>query len=152
MFFFFFLRLYLFMRDTEREKQAPCREPDMGLDPGSPGSGPGLKVALNRWATWTVVDLMLLNCFLSCSLSMTRKRSELPELLRKLVTCLSVFEPELKGSPDSSCNKVEATLGDALRNKKTPCSKRGLWIRAPYHECSVNMWWMNIAKNCFTSG
>ena len=56
---YFFLRfIYLFMRDTEkererqrhrqREKQAPCREPDMGLDPGSPGSGPGLKVALNR--------------------------------------------------------------------------------------------------------
>ena len=44
------------MRDTERErqghrqreKQAPCREPDVGLDPGSPGSGPGLKAALNR--------------------------------------------------------------------------------------------------------
>ena len=44
------------MRDTERErqrhrqmeKQAPCREPDMGLDPWSPGSHPGLKAALNR--------------------------------------------------------------------------------------------------------
>ena len=44
------------MRDTERErdrdtrqreKQAPCREPDVGLNPGSPGSHPGLKVALN---------------------------------------------------------------------------------------------------------
>ena len=54
----FFLRFYLFMRDTERErerqrhrqreKQAPIREPDVGLDPRSPGSGPGLKVALNR--------------------------------------------------------------------------------------------------------
>ena len=32
----------------QREKQAPCREPNMGLDPGSPGSGPGLKVALNH--------------------------------------------------------------------------------------------------------
>ena len=35
------------MRDThrerQREKQAPCREPDVGLDPGSLGSGPGLK-------------------------------------------------------------------------------------------------------------
>ena len=49
--------IYLFTRDThrergqrhrEREKQAPCREPDMGLDPGSPGSCPGLKAALNR--------------------------------------------------------------------------------------------------------
>ena len=44
------------MRDTQRErererevreKQALCREPDMGLDPGSPGSGPGLKALLN---------------------------------------------------------------------------------------------------------
>ena len=34
------------MRDRERErgrdteKQAPCREPDVGLDPGTPGSHP----------------------------------------------------------------------------------------------------------------
>ena len=41
------------MRDTERqsEKQAPCREPDAELEPGSPGSCPGQKVALNHWAT-----------------------------------------------------------------------------------------------------
>ena len=46
------------MRDTHREaetqaegEQAPCREPDVGLDPGSPGSHAGPKVALNRWAT-----------------------------------------------------------------------------------------------------
>ena len=32
----------------QREKQAPCRKPDMGLDPGSPGSRPGPKAALNR--------------------------------------------------------------------------------------------------------
>ena len=38
-------------RHRQREKQAPCREPDVGLDPESPGSGPGLKAALNRWAT-----------------------------------------------------------------------------------------------------
>ena len=43
------------MRDTERErakerqrhrpreKQVPCREPDLGLDPGSPRSRLGLK-------------------------------------------------------------------------------------------------------------
>ena len=29
-------------RDRQREKQAPYREPDMGLDPGTPGSCPGL--------------------------------------------------------------------------------------------------------------
>ena len=37
------------MKDTQkwrhrrREKQAPCREPDVGLDPGTPGSHPELK-------------------------------------------------------------------------------------------------------------
>ena len=48
--------IYLFMRDTEserqrhrqREKQAPCRRPNVGLDPWTPGSHPGLKVALNH--------------------------------------------------------------------------------------------------------
>ena len=56
LFFFFKDFIYLFMRDRERErqrhrqreKQAPCREPDVGLNSWSPGSGPGLKVALNR--------------------------------------------------------------------------------------------------------
>ena len=38
-------------RHKPREKQASCREPDLGLNPGSPGSCPGLKVALNCWAT-----------------------------------------------------------------------------------------------------
>ena len=43
-------------RHRQREKQAPCREPNEGLepyselDPGSPGSGPWLKAALNHWA------------------------------------------------------------------------------------------------------
>ena len=35
-------------RERQREKQASCREPDVGLDPGSPGSHPGLKAALNH--------------------------------------------------------------------------------------------------------
>ena len=29
-------------RHRRREKQAPCREPDAGLDPRTPGSRPGL--------------------------------------------------------------------------------------------------------------
>ena len=32
-------------RHRMREKQAPCREPDMGLDPGTPGSRPGPKAS-----------------------------------------------------------------------------------------------------------
>ena len=38
------------MKDTQREaetqaegEEAPCREPDVGLDPRTPGSHPGLK-------------------------------------------------------------------------------------------------------------
>ena len=38
------------MRDTnrerQREKQAPYREPDVGLDPGTPGSHPGPKASI----------------------------------------------------------------------------------------------------------
>ena len=30
-------------RHRQREKQAPCREPDAGFDPRSPGSRPGPK-------------------------------------------------------------------------------------------------------------
>ena len=54
----FLKRFYLFIhgryrekerqRYRQREKQAPCREPDVGLDPGSPGSRPGPKAALNH--------------------------------------------------------------------------------------------------------
>ena len=64
---FFFLLKILFIyerhrdrerqRHRQREKQAPFREPDVGLDPGSPGSGPALKVALNHWATWATLFL-----------------------------------------------------------------------------------------------
>ena len=55
----FFLKrsIYLFIHDRQRErerqkhrrreKQAPCGEPDAELDPGTPGSHPGPKEALN---------------------------------------------------------------------------------------------------------
>ena len=35
-------------RHRQREKQVPCRDSDVGLDPGTPGTQPGLKAALNR--------------------------------------------------------------------------------------------------------
>ena len=73
-FYFFFLRFYLFMRDRERERhryrlkeeQASCREPGVGLDPGSPGSHPGPKAALNRWATLAahILAFLKVDCFL----------------------------------------------------------------------------------------
>ena len=42
-------------RHRQRERQAPSREPDVRLDPGTPGSGPGLKAAPNRRATWAAL-------------------------------------------------------------------------------------------------
>ena len=45
-FYYLFLRFYLWetqresLRHRPREKQAPCREPDARLDPGTPGSWP----------------------------------------------------------------------------------------------------------------
>ena len=60
--------IYLFMKNTERrererqthrqrEKQAPCRDPVLGHHPRSPGSRPGLKTALNHWATRTALKV-----------------------------------------------------------------------------------------------
>ena len=54
-FFVKILCIYLKERESnsgeeqrESEKQAPSREPDMGVDPGSSGSHPGLNAALNH--------------------------------------------------------------------------------------------------------
>ena len=53
--FFFYGFIYLFMRDAERErqreKQAPHREPDVWLDPGSWDQALSQRQMLNRWAT-----------------------------------------------------------------------------------------------------
>ena len=38
------------MTDRQREKQAPCREPYVGLDPGTPGSCPGTKAGAKAGA------------------------------------------------------------------------------------------------------
>ena len=54
-FFFFFRFLFIYEKHTEREracqrhrqreKQTPCKEPEMGLDPGTPGSYLGPKAS-----------------------------------------------------------------------------------------------------------
>ena len=49
--------------EGEGEKQAPCREPDVGIDPESSGSHPGPKAAPNHWAIRAALIVTLLkNC------------------------------------------------------------------------------------------
>ena len=51
LYYYYFFKIFIYSRETERErlrhrqreKQAPCREPIAGLDPGTPGSHPELK-------------------------------------------------------------------------------------------------------------
>ena len=50
-------------RDRKKEKQAPCREPNMGLEPGTLGSCPGLKAVPNCWAIGAALINILLFCF-----------------------------------------------------------------------------------------
>ena len=38
-------------RHRQREKQTPCREPDVGLDPGTLGSSPGPKAGA-KWLSY----------------------------------------------------------------------------------------------------
>ena len=47
--------------EVEEEAGSPlCREPDVGLDPESPGSCPGLQAALNRCATGAALQFYFL--------------------------------------------------------------------------------------------
>ena len=41
--FYFFIHERHTQRERQREKQAPCREPNVGFDPRSPGLRPGPK-------------------------------------------------------------------------------------------------------------
>ena len=72
--FLFFFFLIIHERDTERErqrhrqreKQAPCREPWRGTRSRSPGSGPGLKAALNHWTVRAAHTLLFYCCMTNC--------------------------------------------------------------------------------------
>ena len=47
-------------RHRQREKQAPCREPDVGLDPRTPGSRPGLKAVAKPLSHPGILSLLSL--------------------------------------------------------------------------------------------
>ena len=49
-------------RHRQREKkQAACREPDVGLDPGTPGSHPGLKAGAKPLRPPGIPEFVLFN-------------------------------------------------------------------------------------------
>ena len=48
-------------RHRQREKQAPCREPDVGLDPGTPGSHPRPKAGAKPLSHPGIPLILLLN-------------------------------------------------------------------------------------------
>ena len=70
-------------RHRQREKQALCREPDMGLNPGSPGSHPRLKAALNHWATRATL-LLTLDSYVCCTKDTMVAHHRLPKWILKM--------------------------------------------------------------------
>ena len=64
--YFFKDFIYLFIRgggegcrERQREKQAPCREPNTGLNPGSQDHALNQRQSFNRWATQASLNLLL---------------------------------------------------------------------------------------------
>ena len=54
------------VRGRSREKQAPCREPDGGLDPGTPASRPGLKAGAKRLSPAGIPNFVAFQAHGSC--------------------------------------------------------------------------------------
>ena len=75
--FFFFLRffIYSFMieRERQREKQAPCREPDVRLDPGTPRSRLGPKAGAKPLSHPGIPSHLFLNSFIEVWLTHTTR-------------------------------------------------------------------------------
>ena len=54
-------------RHRQREKRAPCREPDVGLDPGTPGSRPEPKADTQPLSHPGVLEFMCSDvCLCQC--------------------------------------------------------------------------------------
>ena len=83
------------MRDTDREaetqteeKQAPCREPDVGLNPGTPGSQPGPKAGAKLLSHPGIPTCPILYRMVGISKENSQLASVLP---------ISLFPPRKKG-------------------------------------------------------
>ena len=88
---YFFKRFYLFIherhtererqRHRQREKQGPCREPTVGLDPGTPGSCPEPKAdaQLLSHPSVPIKTCIIEMCRLECLFFVAGGMSELGE-------------------------------------------------------------------------
>ena len=140
-FVFVFFSFYLFIhryrererqRHRQREKQASYREPDVGLNPGSPGSRPGLQVVLNHCATGAALLLVSMWC------QKPRGRSRL-----------------LAGSPtwDSIPGLQDHALGCRWRQTAVPPGlppslslNKALWMRRTHYAPGTGPGW-DISKD-----
>ena len=121
-------------RDSGREKQAPCKKPDMGLDPGSPGSRPGLLVALNRCATGAaLLHTLSINCF--CT-----KRPEMVSVAYSQVYLAIELDSVVQFLPDGP---------SANGQQRSPVSEP-TGPRAPGdgHECWCVSTWKGLWRSC----
>ena len=50
-------------RHRQWEKQAPCRKPDVGLNPGTPGSRPGPKAGTKPWSHTGIPNYLVLSTY-----------------------------------------------------------------------------------------
>ena len=85
-------------RDTGKGRSRPqCRQSDVGLDPGSPGSHPGQKVALNRWATRAALQPFTFNVISHYSVpgSLHTSCKGLPTVRQTFHICFSLQTFEL---------------------------------------------------------
>ena len=108
--FFFFLRFYLFIHEThrergrdnrQREKQAPCRGLDTGLEPGSPGSRPGPKADAQPLSPQGVPAASFLNLTSHIFLKSSPRIQRYIQGLRFARTSLLASHPPEYPQPDS---------------------------------------------------
>ena len=73
-------------RHRRREKQAPCQEPDVGLDPVTPGLCPrpkaGTKSLSHPGIPGSTVLIQFLLCWIWLCIYLKSKRQHLPDTIR----------------------------------------------------------------------
>ena len=64
-------------RHRRREKQAPCQEPNVGLDPGTPGTRPGPKAGAKLPSHPGIPNILFLISNFNCSWLVYREATDI---------------------------------------------------------------------------